>query len=123
VVKHSRSPGRDRVARRTCRSRRRETGGNVIRHCSADLRGALERRRMAPVTIRRIKRVVVIYMAEGARRRCRGHVCTGQGESSYAVIERRGSPACSRVAIRAIRRRESRSGRRVHRCSRLLPPR
>ena len=47
----------------------------------------------------------------------------GQREARHAVVERSGVPTFRRMAIRAIRRRKSRTGRRVHRSCCLLPSR
>ena len=95
----------------------------MIRHRSANGHGAIKVLLVAPVTIRRIQRVVVVHMAGGAGSRRRGHVCSGQGKPRNAVIERRGSPACCRMAIGTIRWGKSRSGSRVDRCIGLLPGR
>jgi hypothetical protein len=63
VIEDSCRPCGDRVAGRARRRGRRESGRNVIRHRAANRRGALKCGRMAPVAIRRIERVVVIYVA------------------------------------------------------------
>ena len=106
VIEDARSPSCNRVARRASRCRRRECGGNMVRHRSADVRGAEKYRLVAAVTIRGIERVVVVHMARRAGGRRRGHVRSGQGKSRDAVIERRRSPARCRMAIGAIHRRE-----------------
>ncbi len=121
VIEYARGPRRDRVARGTLRPRRRKSRRHVIRHRTADRRGALKRRGMAPVTIRRIQRVVVAHVARRARRRRRRHVRSDQRKPGHAVIERRRRPACRRMARRTVRRPKRRPRRRVHRIIRLLP--
>ena len=123
VVKYTRGPGGYRVAARAGRCRRWETGRDVIRHRAANGHGAIKILLVAPVTIRRIERVVVVHMAGGAGSGRRGHVCSGQGKPGNAVIERCHSPACCRMASGTVRRRKSRSGSRVDRCIGLLPGR
>lgn len=87
VIEYARGPGRNRVASCAGRSRRREPGGDVIRHCSAYRCGADKSRLVAPITIRRIERVVVAHMAGRAGGRRRGHMRSGKSEPGYAVIE------------------------------------
>ena len=106
VIEDSRSPSCNRVARRASRGSRREPGRNMVRHRAADGRRAEKSGLVAAVTIRGIERVVVAHMARRAGRRRRGHVRSGQGKPSNAVIERRRSPARCRMAIGAIHRRE-----------------
>jgi hypothetical protein len=98
VVKNSRSPGSNRVARRAGRSRDREPCRHVIWHVTAKRRGALECRLVAPVTIRRTEGVVVVHMARSAGRRCRRHVRSGQGKPGRIVIECCRRPIHRRVA-------------------------
>jgi hypothetical protein len=95
----------------------------VIRHGPADGHGAIKVLLVAPVAIRRIERVVVVYMAGGAGSRRRGHVCSGQGKTGNAVIQRRGCPACCCMAGGTIRWSKSGSGSRVDGCGGLLPSR
>jgi hypothetical protein len=87
VIENSRSPRGDGVAGRTRGSGGWETGRDVIRNVAADRRCALERSRVAPVTIGGIERVVVADVAGRARRWRRRHVCAGQSKSCNAVIE------------------------------------
>ena len=77
VIKHSRSPGGNRVARRAGRSGDREPGRNVVRYVTANGCASCERRLVAAVAVRRIQRVVVGHMASNASRRRRGHVRSG----------------------------------------------
>jgi hypothetical protein len=51
VIEYSGGPCRNRVASGAGRSGRREAGSDVVWNVSANGRGALERRRVAPVTI------------------------------------------------------------------------
>jgi len=76
---------------------------------------------VAAVTIGRIQRVVVAHMARRARRWRRRRVCPGQGESSDAVVERRGVPSHCRVACRTVGRSKCTSGSGVNRIVGLLP--
>lgn len=121
VIKHSRSPGSDRVASGASRCCSRESSRDVIRNISANGGSTLEGGRMASIAIRRTKAVIVVHMARRAGSRRRRHVCARQCKSGDAVIERRSSPACRGVAGGAIGRRKSRSGCGVHRGSGLLP--
>jgi hypothetical protein len=63
VVKHSSRPCRNWMASCAGGSRRGETGGDMIRDRAANRCGALESRRVAPVTVGRIQRVVVADVA------------------------------------------------------------
>ena len=68
-----------------------------------------------------LQSVVVVYVALGARR---GHVRTGQRETSHGVVKRRHiGPRDCVVTLRAIGRRKSRSRGGMHRVIRLLPGR
>ena len=71
VVKLSRGPRRNRMARSALRRRVRESSGNVIRDVSADGSRAGPGRLVTAITIRRIQRVVAVDVARqaGSRRR------------------------------------------------------
>jgi len=84
VVERSSSPSGNGMAGGTLCGRGWETRGDVIRHAPADGRGALERSRVAAITIRGIQRVIVISMAGSARGRgVRAH----QRKSGDAMVE------------------------------------
>ena len=121
VVKDPGRPGGDRVTARAGRSRGWESGGDMIRYRSADRSGARKSGLVAAVTIGGIERVIVVYMAGRAGGRRGGHMRSGQGESGGAVIERGSSPACCRMASRAVGGGKSGAGSRVHGIVRLLP--
>jgi len=95
----------------------------VIRHRSTNGRGASECRLVAPVTIPRVERVVVVHVARRAGGRRRRHVGSGQGKAGNAVIEHRESPARCRMAGCTVCCGKSGSGGRVDRCVGLLPGR
>jgi len=71
VVKHTRCPGSDRVARCTLPRRSWKSGGHVIRHVSANCHRACKGRLVATVAVRRAEREVIAHMAgcTGGRRR------------------------------------------------------
>lgn len=100
--------------------RSREARGHVIRHRAAQGLRARPLRLVASVAVRICcrQRVVVVHMARRAR--C-GQMRAGQRPARDAVIKRSRIPSNSRVALRAIRCRKSRSRRRVHRIIRPLP--
>ena len=100
VVERSSRPSSNGMARGALRSRGRKTSGDVIRNIPANGSRALERGRVATITIRRIQRVVVIGMAGSAR--CR-RVCAHQGKSGDAVVERGCIPTRRGVTVGAIR--------------------
>ena len=100
VIERSGSPSGNGMARGALRGRGWETRGDVIRHVSANSRGALERSRVATVAVRGIQRVVVIGMAGSAGGRgVRAH----QRKSGDAMVERRCIPTGGGVTIGAIR--------------------
>jgi hypothetical protein len=115
VVKNSCRPGGDRMTGRTSRGSRGEACRNVVR------RGrGLEYGLVAAIAVSRKGDVVVVDMAGGAGGGRRGHVRSDQGESSAAMIERRG-PARRRMAIGTVRQPEGRPGGGVRRGVGLLP--
>ena len=118
VVKGSRSPSGDRMARSTLGSRNWESRRHVIRHISADRGGALECSRMASVAIRGIQRVIIIGVARRARGR---EVRPRQRKSRHTVVERRTIPTCGGVAVGAIPHRERCAGSGMHRIVGSLP--
>ena len=103
VIKNPRRPGSDRMAGRTRCCCRREASRHMVRNRSTNRRGAEEGRLMAAVTIRRVKRVIVIHMAGRARGRRRRHVRSGQRKPGNAVIECRRRPARRGMASCAVR--------------------
>ena len=118
VVKGSRSPSGDRMARSTLGSRNWESRRHVIRHISADRGGALECSRMASVAIRGIQRVIIIGVARRARGR---EVRPRQRKPRDAMVERCGVPASRGVAVGAIPHRERCAGSGMHRIVGSLP--
>ena len=121
VVEDACSPSRNRVASCAGRGRRRETRSHVIRHRSADRRGASKGRLMAAVAIRRIERVVVVQMAGRAGGWRRGHMRSSQCEPGDAVIERGRSPSGCCMTVRAVYRGERGARSRMDGSGRLLP--
>ena len=121
VIKHSRGPGSDRVAGGASRCCGRESSRDVIRNISANRCGALEYRRVASIAIRRVQRVVVVYVAGSAGCRHWRRVSSDQRKSGHAVIERSGVPTRRGVASGAVGCRESSSRSGVHRIVGSLP--
>jgi hypothetical protein len=109
VVKNSRRPGRNCVAARARRRSCRESGRDVNRYRASNRCGAKECRLVAPITIRRTERVVVVYMAGRAGSRRRRHVRPCQRKPSDAVVERRRGPPRGCMASGAVRRGKCRS--------------
>jgi len=120
MIKGSRRPGCDRMARCTLRRRNWKSGRDVVRHVPANRCGALVSRLVAPITIRRSKGEVVVYMASGAGRR---RVRSDQGKPRGAVVKTCRRPTYRRMATRAVRCRKLRTRRGMYRVGRLLPGR
>ena len=118
VVERSGSPGGNGMARRALCGGSWEARRHVIWHVSTDCGGALERRRVAAITIRGIQRVVIVGMARRAR--CR-KVRPRQRKAGHTVVERRAIPTCGGVAVGAIPHRERCAGRGMHRIVGSLP--
>ena len=123
VIKDSRGPGGNRVARCTLRRRGWKSGRDVVRYVSAKRLGAQESRLVAAIAIRRTEGVVVVHMAGGAGRRRRRHVRSSQRKPGSAVVEicRRPTHCC--MTYRTVGRCKLRARRGVHRIVRLLPGR
>jgi hypothetical protein len=73
------------------------TGSNVIRY-PGERCGTLPGSNVASVTGCRCERVIVVYVAGDARRRRRGNVHSGEGETGGAVVKDRPQPRGSAVA-------------------------
>jgi hypothetical protein len=121
VVEVTCRPGGDGVATRASRGRGGESRSNVVRHVAAERLRAVPGGLVATHAVVRAQRVVIVDMAGSAGRRIRRHVRADEGETGRAVIEGSSIPAHCRMAVGAIRGRESRPGGRVHRIVRLLP--
>ena len=118
VVKGSRSPSGNGMARRALCGGSWEARSHVIRYISTNCGGALERRRVAAVAIRGIQRVIIIGVARRARGR---EVRPRQRKPRDAMVERCGVPASRGVAVGAIPHRERCAGSGMHRIVGSLP--
>ena len=123
VVKHTRRPGSNWVARSALRRGRREARRYMVWHGTAERRSGVPGGDVATVAIRRVQCVIVVDVARRARGRSRRHVRAHQRESRDAVIKRSRIPAGRGMAVGAIDYGERRTGGRVDRVVGLLPGR
>lgn len=118
VIEFSVRPLGDRMTTGAGGGRAWKSRGDVIRDTAAQRGGALPSSLMASQAIRGSQRIVIVDVALRARRR---EVRPDEREAGDPVVERRTVPASGCVAIRAICRRERRTGRRMHWRGGLLP--
>jgi len=123
VIKHSRSPGSNRMTCRTLCRPNRESGRDVVRYAPTKRLRAQEGGLVAAITVRRAKRVIVVHMARRAGRRRWGHVRSGQRKPRCAVVKACRGPTDRCMAYRTVRRGELRPCGGVHGIIRLLPNR
>jgi hypothetical protein len=123
MIENTGSPGGNGMAECTLRSRGWKPSGDMVRYVPAHGGGALEGGLVAAITIRRIERVVVAFMAGGTGCRRRRHVRPSQSKRCDAMVERHSVPIHSRVASGTICRPERGPGRGVRRIICLLPGR
>lgn len=121
VVKFAVRPFRDGMALRASRGGVGETGGDVIRHAAAEVWRFVPIGQMTSDAVGRIQRVIIADVARRAGSGRRRHVRARESETGDAMIEGGRVPAFGGMTIGAIRRREGRACRGMHRIVGLLP--